>query len=479
LGILLLAAGCITGSSLWFQSRSLTREAILRGESIAQNLSAPAADAFLSKDTLVLVNLATSATRDNPDLVYAALLDEKDQVAGHPDQAALMKPLDFSPGGELDGIARRATVRVGTSSQKGVWDISVPVQTAAKKVLGSAHVGLARSSVEGAVMKSMLALGAISLVILIIGVGLTFSSLKVLVRPITEISKASEEVGKGDLSTRVPVRSQDETGRLASNFNAMIDGLKQAEAAKIQQGRIEGELELARSIQAGLLPSDPPKVKGLEIAFACQPAKELGGDFYDCIQVNGGSSWGFLIADVSGKGVPAAMHMANLRNLFRIFGAESDSALETLKRVNAMAHTDMKGEAFVTLIYAVLNPKTGDMRMVNAGHDPAYCLRKGRIEAFTRTAPPVGLVPAEDYNPKAEEVQLTLGSGDMLFTYTDGVTEAMNPAGEEFTLNRVKGTLLMGESAQATVRGMLEAVKEHAGEAEQSDDITMLALKAG
>jgi sigma-B regulation protein RsbU (phosphoserine phosphatase) len=324
----------------------------------------------------------------------------------------------------------------------------------------------------------MLALAAISLAILVLGVGLTFTSLKVLVKPITEISKASEAVGKGDLSIHVPVHSSDETGRLASNFNAMIEGLKQAESAKLQQGRIEGELELARNIQADLLPAQPPKVEGIEVAFACQPAKELGGDFYDCIEVKGGSMWGFLIADVSGKGVPAALHMANLRNLFRIFGAEYDSPLETLRRVNALAHNDMKGESFVTLIYAVLNTRTRTLRLVNAGHDPAFCLRKGRIEALTRTAPPVGLAPAEDYDPQAGEMEIQLDSGDMLFTYTDGVTEAMNSAVEEFTLSRVKGTLLLGESAVKTVRGMLEAVKGHAAGAEQSDDITMLALKA-
>jgi sigma-B regulation protein RsbU (phosphoserine phosphatase) len=312
----------------------------------------------------------------------------------------------------------------------------------------------------------------------VLGVGLTFGSLRVLVRPLRELAEASESVGKGDLGVAVPVRSGDEVGRLASNFNGMVKGLKEAEAAKLEQGRIEGELQLARSIQADLLPARPPYIRGLNVAFNCMPAKELGGDFYDCIEVKGGC-WGFLIADVSGKGVPAALHMANLRNLFRIFGPLHESPLETLKQVNAVAHADMKAEAFVTLVYAVVDPRTLAVRMVNAGHDPAYWLKGGKIEAFDSTAPPVGLAPASDYDQDATETSFTLGKGDMLFTFTDGVTEAMNHAGEQFSLNRLKAALLEGGDALLATERLLKAVQAHAAGAEQSDDITMLAVKAG
>jgi len=478
LGILLLAAGFITAASLVYQRDALTKEAMLRGESIALNLSAPAAEAFLSHDTLSLVNLAASATRDNQGVVYAALLDAKGNVVGHPDPKAMLKPLGFEPTGDVEGLVSKASVRTGSANGVAVWDVSVPVQVAGTKTLmGSAHVGLARSVVEGAVRKSLMGLGAISAFILVVGVGLTFLSLRVLVRPLHELSLASEAVGRGDLGISVPVRSEDEIGRLAVNFNDMIRGLKQAEAAKLEQGRIEGELELARSIQSDLLPAQPPYIKGLNVAFHCLPAKELGGDFYDCIEVKGGR-WGFLIADVSGKGVPAALHMANLRNLFRIFGPELDSPLETLKKVNAVAYADMKAESFVTLIYAVVDPKTLQVRMVNAGHDPAYWVNQGKIQAFESTAPPVGLAPSGDYDPEAKELTFKMEKGDMLFTFTDGVTEAMNGAGEQFSLERLKASLLQGGDAGAATQRLLGAVQSHAGGADQSDDITMLAVRA-
>ena len=478
LGILLVAAGSITGASMWYQRNALTKEAMLRGESLAMNLAAPAADAFLGHDTLVLVDLATSMRRDNPGLVYAALVDGQGQVVGHAEQSALMKPLAFEAKADLPGLAAHATVRSGSSAGQAVWDFSVPVHVRnSTQVLGSAHVGLAQAGVESAVQQSLLGMGAISLVILVLGVGVTFALLRVLVKPLRALSLASGAVGRGDLSVQVPVESDDEVGHLAANFNAMVAGLKSAEAAKLEQGRIEGELTLARTIQADLLLSDPPLITGVDVAFACLPAKELGGDFYDCIALKD-ECWGFLIADVSGKGVPAALHMANLRNLFRIFAPDLGSPLETLKKVNAMAWADMKAESFVTLIYAVVDPRSMEVRLINAGHDPAFLVHDGKVKMVESTAPPVGLAPPKGYDADAREVAFKMAKGDMLFTFTDGVTEAMNRRGEQFSLNRLKASLLEGGRSAVAVKRMLDAVHAHADGADQSDDITILSIRA-
>lgn len=480
LGILTLAAGCITGASLWFQRSSLTQEEMLRGQSIVLSLAAPAADAFLSKDTLLLVNLANSATHDNPGLVYAALLDDKGVVQGHPDASALGKPLDFTADSSIASINSKVTIASGSSAGHLVWDFSVPIKTQGEQLLGTAHIGLAQSVVQQAIQNSLMGMAALSLAIMVIGVGLTFLSLRVLVTPLSELAKASASVGGGDLDITVPVRSKDEIGRLASNFNSMIAGLKRAESAKIEQGRIEGELNLAHTIQEDLLPHEPPQIKQLDVAFSCISAKELGGDFYDCIELRPGSHWGFLIADVSGKGVPAALHMANLRNLFRIFGPQSVSPAETLKKVNAMAYADMKAESFVTLIYIVVDLKTLQATMVNAGHDPAYCLSGGRIQTLDSTAAPVGIAPADVYDEDVTEESFQMKPGDLLFTFTDGITEAMNSSSEQFSLQRLKAVLLQGEkkAAKDICADMLQAVQAHADGADQSDDITMLAVKA-
>jgi sigma-B regulation protein RsbU (phosphoserine phosphatase) len=138
----------------------------------------------------------------------------------------------------------------------------------------------------------------------------------------------------------------------------------------------------------------------------------------------------------------------------------------------------MKAEAFVTLVYAVLDPRSLQVRLVNAGHDPAYWLHDGRLETLGSTAPPVGLAPPEGYDDDAKVVAFKMAKGDVLFSFTDGVTEAMNHKGEQFSLARLKASLLQGGRSNVLVDRMLAAVKEHADGAEQSDDITMLSVRA-
>jgi serine phosphatase RsbU (regulator of sigma subunit) len=479
-GILLLAAGSITGSALWLQKQALTEQAILRGESIAVNLASAASDALLRKNDLLLITLSLNATRDHPHVVYAALLDAKGRVVGHADPKALRKPLAFKPALILEGAAEKAEVTQGSAMDQSVWDIAVPiVLRGTDKVLGSAHVGIARAGVIRSIWASLGQLALVSLLLLLLGAGLTYGAVLVVVKPLRELAAASAVVGTGDLSASVPVRSDDEIGLLAANFNAMVAGLKVAEEAKFRQQRIESELELARGIQAGLLPAAPPKVAGLESAFSCTPAKELGGDFYDCFEILGGQAWGFLIADVSGKGVPAALHMANLHNVFRMLGVDNLSPSDTLKKVNSLAYADLQGEAFITLIYAVVELPGRRVRLVNAGHDPAYWVRPGgEITAYDSTAMPVGLVKGREYDAEVSEVEFQLGAGDLLFTFTDGVTEAMDANSAQYGLDRLKAAVTAPGSAAERIGRLAAEVQAHAAGVEQSDDITMLAVRA-
>jgi sigma-B regulation protein RsbU (phosphoserine phosphatase) len=480
--ILLLASGSITTAALWYQKKALTEQAILRGESIAVNLASPAADAILGHKDLLLVSLALNTTHNEANLVYAALLDLKGRVVGHPDRKALFKPLDFKLARKLDGFGDQAEVSEGSAAGQKVWDIAVPIRFKLKgteHLLGSAHVGMARAAVADSVRRSLRGLAFISLLLLALGIAAASLSVPVVVRPLQELSRASVAVGSGNFDVRVPVRSRDELGTLAANFNEMASGLKAAEEAKAQHQRIETELALARSIQASLLPEKPPKIEGWEVAFQCLPARELGGDFYDCFEIDGGRLWGFLIADVSGKGVPAALHMANLRNAFRFASEQSKSPAEAVKKVNALAQADLKNGAFVTVVYAMIDPKKLEVRLVNAGHEPAFLVSGGAaLKAFESTAMPLGLAQPMDYDDDVSETSFKMNRGDLFFTYTDGVTEAMNRNGETFGLERLKQSLKAGSSAGECVSRLGQELKAYGEGDDQWDDITMLALRA-
>jgi serine phosphatase RsbU (regulator of sigma subunit) len=477
-GLLLLVAGAITGAALWSMDRALTREALLRGHSIALNVAASAGTALLRQNDLQLVGLGLSATKDHADVLYAAILDAKGRVKGHPDPKALGKPLDLQLGPELQGAPAGSMVREAVKQGHLVWDIRVPIRVkGSARELGAVHVGLAQDSVADAVRASLGRLALISLLLLALGLGATAWSVKLAVRPLGELADGARRVGRGRFDTRVPVRGEDELGQLASTFNSMVEGLESAEAAREEHQRIESELDLARGIQASMLPTRPPQVAGADIAFRCSPAKELGGDFYDCIPLEHGAI-GLLIADVSGKGVPAALNVVNLRNLFRVVAPGSPSAVETVKRVNALAYPDLRGESFVTLIYAVLQPATGQVELLNAGHDPAFWLKgDGQVQALESGAMPVGLADAEDYDADVQGASLRLAPGERLLLFTDGVTEAMDAEGRQFGLDALRALAAPPGSASDTVLRLADAVSNHANGVPPSDDVTLLALR--
>lgn len=477
--VLLVVSGAIIGAALWFQHRSMTEQALLRGQSIAVNIAAPAGDALLRKNDLLLVTLALSATRQHPQVVYAAILDAKGLVKGHPDPKALGKPLAFVPRQEVASAPEGAVVREGRFDGAKVWDISVPVRLqGTDRVLGAAHVGLAEAGVAEAVRGSLWKLAAISLALLALGLGLMAHSVRLAVKPLHELADAALRVGRGRFETRVSVASHDELGRLSETFNQMAEGLEKAEEARAAHQRIAGELDMARSIQAAMLPPAPPQVAGMDVAFRCTPAKELGGDFYDCIELDGGKAWGLLIADVSGKGVPAALNVVNLRNLFRVLAPGSLSPAETVQRVNALAFLDLKGESFVSLIYAVIRPADGSVRLLNAGHDPAYLLKAdGSVQAFDSGAMPVGVADADDYALDLNEAAFTLAKGERLLLFTDGVTEAMDAESRQFGLEALQACAQAPGSASETVLRVADAVSNHLGGVPPADDVTLLAVR--
>ena len=476
--VLLVVSGAIITAAIGFQSLSMTEQALLRGQSIAVNLAAPAGDALLRKNDLLLVPLSLGATRQ-PQVVYAAIVDAKGKVRGHADRQALGKPLAFDAQRQLSDAPEGAVVREGRSGGVAVWDISVPIRLPGTGTLmGEAHVGLARAGVASAVRSSLLKLALISLALLAAGLGLMAQSVRMVVRPLRELADAALRVGRGRFDTRVSVSGHDELGRLSDTFNHMAEGLEKAEQARAQHQRITSELDVARDLQASMLPARPPQVPGMEVAFRCTPAKELGGDFYDCIELEGGAAWGLLIADVSGKGVAAALNVVNLRNLFRVVAPTAASPAEAVQRVNALAYPDFNGESFVTLIYAVLRPADGSVRLLNAGHDPAYWLKAdGSIQAFEAGAMPVGLAEAADYGLDLREDAFTLGPGERLLLFTDGVTEAMDAEGRQFGLDALRAQAVIPGTASETVLRLADAVSEHAGAVPPSDDVTLLAVR--
>ena len=243
-----------------------------------------------------------------------------------------------------------------------------------------------------------------------------------------------------------------------------------------ERKRLEAELELSAIVQRALLPQTPPDIPGVELAAFSRPAEIVSGDYFDFFQFRDGAH-GLVIADIPGHGVSSGMLMSSLQAAIRTMAPETDSPSEILTRINRFYIHNINFTTFVTVFLASYNPVTRALTYASAGHNPPLVVHKrgGGTTWLKPTGPAIGL--AEEFHPKTEQV--TLERGDLLFLYTDGVTEAFSPTKEEFGTLRLSELLrknadLSVSNITQTVRRGLEAFGNgHALE----DDTTFVALK--
>ena len=245
---------------------------------------------------------------------------------------------------------------------------------------------------------------------------------------------------------------------------------QQAEAATRQ--RFEQELEVARLIQQNFLPKQLPELADWEVAAYYRPAREVGGDFYDVIPISE-DRMGFVIGDVTDKGVPAALVMAATRSVLRASVQRLVDPGAVLERVNEHLCPDMPEKMFVTCLYGVLDTTTGHFRFANAGHDLPYVKTAGGSVELRARGMPLGLMTGMAY----EEKEIVLAPGDSLLLHSDGVVEAHSPAGEMFGFPRLKEAVARYPGGSELIDRVLADVRAHTGDdAEQEDDITMVTL---
>jgi serine phosphatase RsbU (regulator of sigma subunit) len=244
----------------------------------------------------------------------------------------------------------------------------------------------------------------------------------------------------------------------------------------LERRRLEKELAIAREIQASFLPKRAPDVPGFELAGATQPHDEVGGDYFDFIRVSD-TRLGIAIADVSGKGIPAALIMAGFRMSLLAEIRNEFSMRAVMRKVNSLLHESTERDKFVTMFYGVLDFKNRVLSFSNAGHNPPLLLRAGGgVEYLLEGGVALGVLPDARY----EERPLAIQPGDVLLLYTDGVSEAESPAGEQFGPRRLEECLkqLRDGSANEILKGIVDAVTAWAAERGVSDDLTLVVVKA-
>jgi sigma-B regulation protein RsbU (phosphoserine phosphatase) len=262
---------------------------------------------------------------------------------------------------------------------------------------------------------------------------------------------------------------------IASSAAIAIENARLYQLA-VEKGRLERELQMAHQVQASLLPRQLPQVPGWEFAAYWHPAREMSGDYYDFIPL-AGEQLGLVIADVTDKGMAAALFMAVTRSIVRASTGQASSPARGIAHANSLVCADSTRGMFVTLFYALLDPSSGDFTYVNAGHNPPLLYRAGQDELseLTRTGFPLGVLPEDHY----EQRTLRLNPGDLVLFYTDGVTDATNAEQQDFGDERLERVLL--EQRDAPVEDILSALKtainDFTGQTAQFDDIAILVVK--
>lgn len=438
---------------------------------------------------------------------YAFVLDSDLQYLAHPDfmEASFEKTLDSHVGKDADCLAAiqesdsgivqtqldgvDSYIAYSTLPETG-WKLCICIDVneviapsiATKQEIDSITADaqqMVSETLYGVMIRFIIFFALVGMIVIMI----SFAVAGTITRPIQELAGNVEKIGQGNLDVRMKVESGDEVGELAQTFNQMLEDLQlyinNLSEVTAEKERIGAELDVATNIQASMLPCifpAFPEHRELDIYAAMEPAREVGGDFYDFFLVDQ-EHLALVMADVSGKGVPAALFMVIAKTLIKNRAQIGEAPEAVLEQVNNQLCENNEADMFVTVWLGIYEIPTGRLVYANAGHECPALMRAGGSYELLRESHDFVVGGMEGISYTGREI--TLHAGDKLFLYTDGVPEATNAAEELFGEERMLDAL--NQCADLSPRETLAEVKRSidafVGEADQFDDLTMLAFE--
>jgi sigma-B regulation protein RsbU (phosphoserine phosphatase) len=299
-----------------------------------------------------------------------------------------------------------------------------------------------------------------------------------ITRAVADLYRGTQYVQAMDFSHRVQIERRDQLGELGESFNRMTGSISQLIEEENKRRRLENEISIAREVQNQLFPSTLPSVPGVEIEAICKAARSVSGDYYDFIQLSP-THIAIAIADISGKGISAALLMASLQAALRsqmlYEGSEHLNMAELVSRLNKHLVRNTGDDRFATFFIAVYDSATRTLRYTNAGHLPAFLICKNSSELLDKGGMVLGVV--EDY--AYEEGILTVSPDSLLIGYSDGLIEPENVYGEEFGIRRLREAAvhIQGAAPLMVAESLMAAAEEWAGTPEQADDMTVIVAR--
>jgi serine phosphatase RsbU (regulator of sigma subunit) len=392
------------------------------------------------------------------------------------------------------GAARpRSLLNTATYLTHVDWDTGASQQTpiamsvdvaALYNWLGDSGDG-ANAGFHRTLLAMLVGIGVLLLVIEMIALSNGVALARTITTSVDELFGGTERVKGGDFEHPIPVRSDDQLGTLAASFNDMTGRIQHLLVEQDEKRRLEQELRIAREIQMSLLPQGTLKAPGLSVAALCVPAREVGGDYYDFLPLADGRV-GLIIADVSGKGTSAALYMAELKGLMLSLSRIHTSPRSLLIEANRIISPHLDARSFITMTYAVVDAAAGTITCARAGHTPFIRIAAGapaprRAEVLAPDGMVLGLNldGGVRFERCLEELTLGVGPGDVLFFFTDGISEAMDAGGDCFGDERLSACLeaLADRPPEGIRDSLVQALAAFVQGQPQHDDITMVILK--
>ena len=338
---------------------------------------------------------------------------------------------------------------------------------------------------SGVYVLAFLVLSVIFLLIevfaLVIGIQLTRS----MTTTVDRLHKATEHVKAGDFSYRISLPARDQLSALGEAFDTMTASVERLLRESEEKSRLEGELEIAREVQARLFPQGLPQIPGLELFGVCKPARVVSGDYYDFLRF-GENRVGLVLGDISGKGISAALLMASIQSALhaQFYNGHSSagitqavplSAAEVIRRLNRQLFESTPREKYATFFYGIYDSETRKLTYTNAGHLPPFFFHDGRIDRLETGGTVVGLFGSVTY----EQAVVELEPGDTVLAFTDGLTEPENIYGEEFGEARLLEVVqrALGSPSEVLVEEIYRSVSDWTGQPELQDDMTVIVAR--
>ena len=478
--VLLIIAG-----AYYFTDNRMTREIYRHLDGIAQALGQTIAEQSAlyiinSRSDVEFDELVVSYQSSNDLLERIVLTDSSQTIVAHSDDIRnIRKPFEdsvFTPDMPY-GQPRRA-IHDGREMNY----LALPI-TSGNRFLGSVYLTYSSETINSRLDESRRTILLVTAGLLLVGVLGIYLLSNYFVRPIVNITRRVRRFTQGDLESELPLEGAAEFFEISSALNDMMTRLRRDRESVIERERLAKEIEVASQIQKTLLPAQLPRIKGLEVDAFYRAASVIGGDLYDIFCIDEDRCC-LIVADVSGKGVPASLVMSMLRTVIKIRAREAVDARGILTSVNDYLTDNIPRGMFITVLMGIYCAKRHVLNLVSAGHNPLLLYRSEdqQVSRFNPGGMPLGVPSTADANfdDAVEELVLDLKAGDAFILYTDGITEAVNRDGEQYGLERLEAFLGQhwsngtGSDAAVLKQALVEEIDAFSGYASQRDDITFI-----